>query len=96
MHSLVMSPCSRDLIVMSLVAKLIGAWFLDSERSTCFSNIFSFSSKMPLLVRKGALHNKFAYYADMMFLPSFYAHDIHNWFKPSHVKCNSVCTINCY
>ena len=36
MHSLVMSPCLCDLIVMSLVVKLIGAWFLDSELSTCF------------------------------------------------------------
>ena len=35
MHSLVMSPCSHDLIVTSLVVKLIGAWFLDSELSTC-------------------------------------------------------------
>ena len=31
MHSLVMSPCSCDLIAMSLVFLLIGAWFLDSE-----------------------------------------------------------------
>ena len=28
-------PCSCDLIVTSLVIKLIGAWFLDSELSTC-------------------------------------------------------------
>ena len=27
MPSLVMSPCSRDLIVMSLIVKLIGSWF---------------------------------------------------------------------
>ena len=36
MYSLVMSPCSYDLIVTSLVVKLISAWFLDSELSTCF------------------------------------------------------------
>ena len=36
MHSLVMSLCSCVLIVMSLVGKLIDAWFLDSELSTCF------------------------------------------------------------
>ena len=36
MHSLVMSPHSHDLIVTSFVVKLIGAWFLDSELSTCF------------------------------------------------------------
>ena len=36
MHFLVMSPCSLDLICdTSLVVKLIGAWFLDSELSTC-------------------------------------------------------------
>ena len=35
MHFLVMSPCSLDLIVTSLVVKLIGAWFLGSELSTC-------------------------------------------------------------
>ena len=35
MHSLVMSSCSRDLIVLSLVVKLIGTWFLVSEVSTC-------------------------------------------------------------
>ena len=35
MHSLVMSSHSHDLIV-TLVVKLIGAWFLDSELSTCF------------------------------------------------------------
>ena len=28
------SPCSHDLIVTSLVVTLIGAWFLDSELST--------------------------------------------------------------
>ena len=32
---LVMSACSRDLIVTSLVVKLTGALFLDSELSTC-------------------------------------------------------------
>ena len=31
-----MRPCSHNLIVMSLVVKLIGAWFLDSELSTCW------------------------------------------------------------
>ena len=35
MHLLVTSLCSHDLIVMSLVVKLIGTWFLDSELSTC-------------------------------------------------------------
>ena len=34
MHSLVMSLCSCDLIVMLLLVKLIAAWFLDSEPST--------------------------------------------------------------
>ena len=37
MHFLVMSPYSCDLIVMSLVVKLIGTWFSDSELSTCLS-----------------------------------------------------------
>ena len=36
MHSLVMSLYSCDLIVMSVVVKLISAWFLDSELSICF------------------------------------------------------------
>ena len=36
MYSLVMSPCSCDLIVTSLIVKLISVWFLDSELSTCF------------------------------------------------------------
>ena len=36
MHSLVMSACSRDLIVTLLVVQLIGTVFLDSELSTCF------------------------------------------------------------
>ena len=31
-----MSPCSHDLVVTLLVVKLIGAWFLDIELSTCF------------------------------------------------------------
>ena len=36
MHSLVMSFCSCDLTVMSLVVCPIGAWFLGGELSTCF------------------------------------------------------------
>ena len=39
MHSLVMSPCSCDLIVTLLVVKLIGAWFLDSKLSTWYVSI---------------------------------------------------------
>ena len=38
MHSLVMSPCSHDLIVKSLVVYRTGTWFLDKEQSICFSN----------------------------------------------------------
>ena len=34
-----MSPCSRDLIVLSLVAYLIDTWFLECELSTCFEFI---------------------------------------------------------
>ena len=36
MYFLVMSPSLRDSIVTSFVVKLIGAWFLDSELSTCY------------------------------------------------------------
>ena len=42
MHSLVMSPYSCDLIVMSLVVKLIGTWFLDSDLSTCLAKFLVF------------------------------------------------------
>ena len=35
-----MSPCSCDLIVMSLLVKLTGTWFLDSELSTCFDRYY--------------------------------------------------------
>ena len=40
MHSLVMSTCLCDLIVMSLVDKFIGTWFLDSELLTCSKDEF--------------------------------------------------------
>ena len=43
MHFLVMGPCSHDLIVMSLVVKLIGTWFLDSDLSTCLQNTHQLS-----------------------------------------------------
>ena len=36
MHSLVMSPCSRDLILTSLVVFPIGTWFLCGELSTYY------------------------------------------------------------
>ena len=39
--------CSCDLIVTSLVIKLIGAWFLDSELSTC-----SELKKLPTYMKK--------------------------------------------
>ena len=47
MRSLVMSPCSHDLIVTSLVVKLIGTWFLDSELSTCLE-----LKKLPTCMKK--------------------------------------------
>ena len=40
-------PCSCDVIVTSLVIKLIGAWFLDSELSTC-----SELKKLPTYMKK--------------------------------------------
>ena len=42
MHSLVLCSYSHDLIMMSLV--YVGAWFLDSELSTC-STLGWFSSQ---------------------------------------------------
>ena len=58
MHSLVMSPCLRDLIVMSLVVKLIGTWFLDSEPLICYTR---FSCSMNYISRMdGAAYTQFS------------------------------------
>ena len=52
MHSLVMSSCSRDLIVMSLVVYLIGACFLDSKLSTCYGLYRTKVSSVKIVVTK--------------------------------------------
>ena len=49
MHLLVTSPYLRDLIVTSLVVLLIGAWFLDSELSTCYSSRDFLGQENPVL-----------------------------------------------
>ena len=46
-----LSPCSDDMIVTSLVVKLISAWFLDSELSTCLKLKFLSSGTFTVLLR---------------------------------------------